>query len=189
VRERAEEVRNMGRLHRDRLTMGSLGAIVTAAAAFAAPLFSAKAALAQAQAPTYDEHAGETRTTELRPNRPLLVTGAAVFAAPYVAGVVVAAQSNLEEDHRLYIPVAGPWLDLGQRPCSFGSDCSTGDNVASVLLIGSGVAQGLGVIMAVASFGIPETRTTQSLASKKAHVAVTPVSFKGGGGIGATGVF
>jgi hypothetical protein len=122
-----------------------------------------------------------------------LITGTALVVGPYVAGVIVAAESNLEEDKRLNIPIAGPWLDLGQRPCSFGTGCSTSDNVAGVLLIASGVAQGAGLVMAVASAFVPEThRESVSMAKakpQKPSVHVTPVSYYGGGGIGAIGRF
>jgi hypothetical protein len=132
----------------------------------------------------YNERASAERETSIRPNRPLLITGGALMVAPYFAGAIVAAQSDLDADHKLYIPLVGPWLDLGERPCAFGSDCSTGDNIASTLLIGSGVAQGVGLILATTSLFVPEKKVERT-----AKVHVVPVSFRGGGGIGATGTF
>jgi len=142
----------------------------------------------------YDNQAGAEREEETyRPNRPMLITGAALFLAPYVTGVVVAAQSNLDADKRNYIPLAGPWLDLGQRPCRFGSDCNTGDRVGSAFLISSGVAQGVGVLLALVSLGVPEHHTTVKRAAPATttavHVTPTPLSFERGGGIGAIGTF
>lgn len=136
----------------------------------------------------YDESAGAEREQTYQPNRPMLITGAAMFVAPYVTGVIVAAQSDLDADKRNYIPLVGPWLDLGQRPCSFGSDCSTTDNVGSALLIASGVAQGVGVILTAASFAVPE-KTTARTEPQTGKVFVTPVSFVGGAGVGALGTF
>ena len=136
----------------------------------------------------YDENAGAERETTIHPNRPMLVTGVVMFAAPYIAGDIVAAQSNLDADKRNFIPVAGPWLDLGQRPCTFGSACTTTDNVGSALLIGSGVAQAAGVVLALASFAVPE-HTTEKVQPASASVHVLPVSFAGGGGVGALGTF
>jgi hypothetical protein len=146
----------------------------------------------------YNEMAGAERERTTTPNRAMLGTGAIIFGAPYVAGVIVAAQSSLHEDHNLYIPVVGPWLDLGQRPCGFGSSCSSGDNVAAGFLVASGIAQGAGVLMMLGSLVVPEhttetvtTTTGKALppAPEKGEVHVMPVSYAGGGGIGAAGKF
>lgn len=144
----------------------------------------------QTTAAEYVESPGAERVTTTRPNRPMLISGATLLVGSYAAGVIVAATSDLDADKKLYIPVVGPWLDLGQRPCSFGSDCSTSDNIGSALLIGSGVAQGLGVILTAASFATPERHVTSApLAAQKPQVAFSPVSYNGGGGLGATGRF
>jgi hypothetical protein len=138
----------------------------------------------QARAAEYNEVVTPEREQGIRPNRTMLVTGRALFAAPYLGGVIVAMQSELDADRRLYIPLVGPWLDLGERPCAFGSNCSTGDNIASTLLAFSGVAQGIGLILAAISVAVPDKKVERTA---KVHVA--PVSFRGGGGIGAMGTF
>ena len=56
----------------------------------------------------------ETVTTT-GPNRELLHSGILALGVPYVASVVVAATSDRTEDKHLYIPVAGPWMDLANR--------------------------------------------------------------------------
>jgi hypothetical protein len=56
----------------------------------------------------------ETVTTT-GPNRELLHGGILALGVPYVASVVVAATSDRPEDKHLYIPVAGPWMDLANR--------------------------------------------------------------------------
>jgi hypothetical protein len=146
----------------------------------------------------YNEMAGAEKEKTTTPNRAMLGTGAIIFGAPYVAGVIVAAQSSLHEDHNLYIPVVGPWLDLGQRPCGFGSNCSNGDNVAAGFLVASGVAQGAGVLLMLGSLAVPEhhTETVTTTTGKalpppppKNELHVMPVSYAGGGGVGAAGSF
>jgi hypothetical protein len=138
----------------------------------------------------YTETVAAEHVHEVRPNRPMLVSGLTLLVAPYVAGVIVASTNDLHADNKLYIPVVGPWLDLSERPCSFGSDCSTSDNIGSALLIGSGVAQGLGVILTAASFVTPERHmTTSPVAAQKPHVSFSPVSYRRGGGVSAVGTF
>jgi hypothetical protein len=128
----------------------------------------------------------------------MLIAGAAAVALPYLAGVIVAAQSDLPQDNRLYIPVVGPWLDLAQRPCSFSGCATTGDKVASSFLIASGVAQGGGVLIALASLVTPEKTVEKTTAQERAHraalarkpeVHIAPVSYSGGGGLVAAGRF
>jgi len=137
----------------------------------------------------YVETPGAEQERTYVPNRPAMITGAALFGAPYVAGVIVAAQSNLDADKRNYIPVVGPWLDLGQRPCAFGSACSTTDNLGSALLIGSGVLQGAGVVLMVTALAVPERTERRVPATAAVHVLPVPVTFTNGGGLGAAGTF
>jgi hypothetical protein len=131
-------------------------------------------------------------SAELRPNPWILTTGAVLFLAPYTAGVLVNATNSLPADKELNWPVAGPWLDLGQRECTFGAACTTTDHVAAGLLIADGIAQGAGVVLMVASAFIPgatRSATTTNAKHAKPHVDVAPVSFRSGGGLGAIGTF
>lgn len=82
------------------------------------------------------------------PNRPLLITGSAVVTAFYLPAVVFQASQDRNND--LYIPVAGPWMDLAS-----GND----GRLAKALLGADGVMQGLGALSLLASFAIPEKRT------------------------------
>lgn len=95
------------------------------------------------------------------PNRVLLGTGLGLFGAAYIPSVVVAGTSNRSEDQRLYIPVAGPWLDLAQRPgCGGGPVASCNFETGNkVLLSVDGVAQGLGALATVVSFFVPQNET------------------------------
>ena len=49
------------------------------------------------------------------PNRALLHSGVFMLGVPYVASIIVAAGSDHPGDSNLYLPVAGPWMDLGSR--------------------------------------------------------------------------
>jgi hypothetical protein len=83
------------------------------------------------------------------PNVPLLATGATVFGASYLPAVVGAAVTDRND--KLYVPVAGPWLTLGRGP-----EQKAGHKA---LLAVDGVTQGLGALMLVSSFLVPERVT------------------------------
>ncbi len=144
----------------------------------------------QTTAAPYIPPGGERRETHL-PNRPLLRTGAGVFLLSYAPSVVVGAMSDREADKKLYIPVAGPWMDLAHRGCSTENPCGAGEDVATAMLITSGVAQGAGILMGLGSLLIPESTTiTQKTAeATKPEVRVAPISFRAGAGIGVFGRF
>jgi hypothetical protein len=135
----------------------------------------------------YNEMAGAEQTKTVRPNVPMLGTGAALLVLPYGASVITAAQSDLDSDNRLYIPVVGPWLDFADRPCRFGCAGGGNDTAASILLIADGVAQGAGALIALASLAVPEQKTEKIEAKPEVHVL--PVSYAGGAGVGAVGTF
>lgn len=145
----------------------------------------------------YNEMAGAERAGyTFRPNRPLLATGAGIFIGSYGASAIVAAANDNSSDDNLFIPVAGPWIDLADRPCGLG-DCGSTEDWNQALIIGSGVLQGVGVGLAVASLIIPEHRESnmaqtpreRSIAASKPKVQVLPVNMRGGGGLGAVGTF
>jgi hypothetical protein len=146
----------------------------------------------------YQENVGAERAGyTYRPNRALLATGAGIFIASYGASAIVAASNDNTSDDNLFIPVAGPWIDLADRPCGL-FDCGSTEDWNQVLLIGSGVAQGAGVALALLSLVVPEhheaaiakaTPRERSLAASKAKVQVTPINVRGGGGFGAIGTF
>jgi len=83
------------------------------------------------------------------PNVPLLVTGATVFGASYLPAVIGAAVTDRHD--KLYVPVAGPWLTLSRGP-----EEKAGHKA---LLAVDGVAQGLGALMLISSFFVPERVT------------------------------
>ncbi|MEP7051558.1 MAG: hypothetical protein ABJB12_14450, partial [Pseudomonadota bacterium] len=52
----------------------------------------------------------ETVTERGGPSHSMLFSGLATFGISYGAAAVVAAESDLGADHRLYVPFAGPWM-------------------------------------------------------------------------------
>ena len=99
-------------------------------------------------------------TTYVPPNRAILAGGLIAFAGSYAPSVVVAAANGNSFDNRLYIPIAGPWIDLGQRPGCAGSqfNCSRESGFAGLLIV-DGVVQALGALATGLAFVVPERRT------------------------------
>lgn len=130
-------------------------------------------------------------TIEHRPNRTLLSTGIGIFVVSYGASVVAAAVSDRDADKNLFIPVVGPWLDVGDRGCD-SSPCGSREDINKAIIITSGVVQGAGVLMALGSLVMPESTSVtekRTTAKAKPEVHVTPVSFAAGAGLGAVGRF
>lgn len=99
---------------------------------------------------------GEDRPDSgMRPNRTLLITGGAILAASYIPPVIVAATSERNGDEYLYIPVAGPWIDLGERGGCGPNPCGE-EAVYKTLLVATGIAHLAGTGFVLASFIIPE---------------------------------
>src|SRR5262249_47553061 len=51
------------------------------------------------------------------PNARRLGSGVGTLVLGYAPGVVVGIVSDHKGDNNLFIPVAGPWIDLGKRDC------------------------------------------------------------------------
>ena len=141
----------------------------------------ARATLAPASAPLSAERTTlyQTRT----PNRFFLYVGGAALAGTYATTAVVAANSGSIGDHDLYLPVVGPWINLASRDSA---TTSTGD---TVLILGSGILQGVGAGMMVASLFIPEKYATATIAAGPVKMNVSPTAGAGSGGVGAFGTF
>lgn len=103
-----------------------------------------------------------------RPNRPVLITGSAIFLGSYATTVVAVAANDSQPDTSLYIPVVGPWLHLADRN---GTEGKTGQT----LLIGaSGVTQAVGVGLMVASMFISEKKPVATISVGSVKMAVGP---------------
>jgi hypothetical protein len=103
----------------------------------------------------------------------------------------VAGTSDVSADHHLYVPIAGPWLDLGDRPgCGSGHiGCDT-ETTYKVLLVVDGLFQGIGALTTVAGFLSPERHELVSTADAgKPTLHVAPASVASGYGLAAFGRF
>lgn len=125
------------------------------------------------------------------PNAALITSGVIMFGASYGASVVVASQSNHAGDDQLYIPVAGPWLDLANRgTCRSTVDFSCDNETTNkVLLVADGVFQGLGVLQILGGLIFPETHTEILSRPIAKGVHISPTAGRGGAGLTAYGKF
>jgi len=124
------------------------------------------------------------------PNTALISTGLVSFGIAYGASVIVASQSEHPGDKHLFVPIAGPWIDLANRGrCNVNNTSCDGETTNKVLLVIDGVVQGAGalaVIGGLLSTGGSSHATTVS----QTGVHFTPVSYGSGSpGIAAFGNF
>jgi hypothetical protein len=144
-----------------------------------------------------------TAEQHVLPNPPLLASGLTGLVVGYLPALGVAIASDHKGDDELFIPVAGPWLDLGKRSCS-GVTVATADGpyevasqkncgssgIETAALIADGAVQGLGALQVIGSFFIPERRLVSTSKTHAPRFAVVPTSFAGhGAGAVATGNF
>jgi hypothetical protein len=133
----------------------------TVAGALFGALFST-ASLAQQEGraaepaePTTAAHAEQK--AEPGPNADLIGAGLVTFGLAYLPATIVASSSDVRADRHMYVPVAGPWLDMSSRPpgCGAASACDT-EAGYKVLLAADGIIQGLGALMTLAGILSPE---------------------------------
>jgi hypothetical protein len=132
------------------------------------------------------------------PNMTLLGTGIATFVVGYGPAVAVGVTSDHDGDGYLLIPVAGPWLDLGNRECDgptivapdgpyeleTGRICGT-STFEDAALIASGVLQGFGALQIMGAFFVSQKRMPSVLeAPRMPPFAIVPTVF-GRHGMGA----
>jgi len=131
------------------------------------------------------------------PNRALLHSGVWIFVLSYVPAVIVAAESNRHGDKNLYVPIAGPWMDLAARDrCPSNGSCKS-DTLNKVLIVVDGIFQGLAALDIVGALLFPETRTTTISSSNPDAsrpalplVRILPAQFAANGyGVAAVGTF
>jgi len=146
-------------------------------------------ASALASVPALADPSTDDRRTVTGPDPTLFKTGALTLGLSYVPSLAVAAHSSRPEDRFLFAPVAGPWLDLGERRCQ---ECRH-ELLNKALLIGDGIVQGVGAVEVVASFLFLETRLVNAKKPSEGHKAMrlefTPIRVSGGYGLRATGAF
>jgi hypothetical protein len=120
------------------------------------------------------------RVTYQPPNRPLVIGGLITFGVAYGASVIVAAEANTKFDNYLYIPIAGPWIDIGNRPDCGGvlqPRCST-EWGRKAILVANGILQAAGAGATILGFVLPGKRTeivtAKSSRADKARVHLAP---------------
>jgi hypothetical protein len=133
----------------------------------------------------------KTTTQATGPSMLMVGSGVIIFGLAYVPAVIVGATSGLDADHTLFVPIAGPWIDLTQRPgCSPASQCNA-ENTNKVLLATDGVVQALGALTVIGGFLNPARETTR-IRSRQAGPELTllPANVGGSGyGVVALGDF
>jgi len=123
---------------------------------------------------------GYTRAHKAR--KGLIIGGAVTFGVTYGISALAAAvgddlrrtDPSREDISALWIPIAGPFLQLGQ------SDSSTG----KFYLVQLGIAQSAGVIMLICGLSNPRT-----VLVRNDQVAITPIVIRGGSGLALSGTF
>src|SRR5258708_35038135 len=80
-----------------------------------------------ASAQAYETPSRPSTSAQAGPNADLIGVGIFTIALPDFASVGVAMGSDI--DHDLYIPVAGPWMDLAHRPDCGGHQMGQGDDL------------------------------------------------------------
>jgi hypothetical protein len=106
----------------------------------------------------------------------------------YVPSVIVAVESPLAVDKRLYVPVAGPWLDYANRDCA---TCRH-ETFNKVMLVTDGIFQGIGALNIVGAFLFPETHVVSAKTDRPraARLRLTPARIGSGVyGVTASGAF
>lgn len=176
------------------LAAGGVGAAVAALAWSTAAMAQETTVVAQPPAPATVAPAQETVTVYKGPNRALIGAGVGVFAASYIPAVIVGAESSLDADRHLFIPVVGPWIDLGNRPaCGVSSVVCNNETTNKVLLAVDGVFQGIGVLTAIAGLLMPERQevvTTTTATAEKPSIHLSPAEMgAGGAGVAAFGTW
>ena len=110
-------------------------------------------------APVARPYTATEQSETMGPNRALLHTGIWTFVLSYVPAVVVAVESSRNGDKNLYVPIAGPWMDLAARSdCAPNASCNN-ETVNKVLIVVDGVFQGIAALNFVGAFLFYDRRT------------------------------
>jgi hypothetical protein len=126
----------------------------------------------------------EEQESGYAPNRYLLTSGLIVFGVPYLTSVVVASSSNHYGDSHLYVPLAGPWMDIADRGSSGNTDTETTNKV---MLGVDGVFQAVGALQIIGALLMPETKTVTTATvpatafTPEMHVTPAKMGYEGYG--------
>jgi hypothetical protein len=126
------------------------------------------------------------------PNALMLQSGLVIFGLSYGTAVVVAAESSHTGDKSLYIPLIGPWIDLGNRgpSCPVGDSSCNHETTNRVLIVVDGIFQAVGALDIIGALLIQPTVVEERRAAKtKPHVSFAPWATPTGYGLSAAGAF
>jgi hypothetical protein len=120
----------------------------------------------------------------------LVSSGVVTLGVGYAAAAIVAATSNHPGDNRLYVPVLGPWLDLGDRgSCPIGNQSCDHETTNKLLIIGDGIVQAVGAATILAGLFSP-SHTAVAQTKTFSIAQIVPVTFgEGRPGLAAYGTF
>ncbi len=110
---------------------------------------------------------------------PVFTSGVLVFGASYGAAVITAASSDHKGDNRLYVPLLGPWLDLGTRgSCPVSSSSCDHETTDKVLVVVDGIFQAAGFISVIDGIFDPRRHggTIDRTAERGVHVHPTAMA-------------
>jgi hypothetical protein len=99
------------------------------------------------------------------PNAGLISSGVVTLGFSYGPSVIVAAASDRPEDKNLFIPLAGPWIDLANRKDRCVEGFCPSDAPNQVLLVANGLFQGIGALEVLGGFLFPTRKTVTRAAS------------------------
>ncbi len=134
----------------------------------------------------------ETTSQATGPSWAMVGSGLAIFGLSYAPVTIVGAASGLNADRALFVPLAGPWIDLTQRPgCAPGTSCNA-ENTDKVLLVVDGIFQGIGALTVVGGLltTAHRTKTVTRTADLRPTLRLSPAQLGHGGyGMMALGTF
>jgi hypothetical protein len=124
----------------------------------------------------------------------LVLGGFLGLGLSYGPSLYVANRSGLRADHKLDIPIAGPWLDLGSRPSCAATSCTNEPGYTALLLL-DGFTQAISALQMLAGLielaqedPAPAAAPAQKTSRPAIVVAPTALGTRGYG-LGASGNF
>jgi hypothetical protein len=108
-------------------------------------------------------------------NTGVFTSGAVMFGGSYLASIIVAGSSDHPGAERLYVPVLGPWLALGDwGNCPVSNPSCDNNTTDKVLLVADGIVQAAGILTMIDGLVWPSShRHVAVVADKKIHVTPT----------------
>jgi hypothetical protein len=141
---------------------------------------------------TRTEPTSDTVRTQSSPDTRTMGSGIVTFGISYGIAIGVAAGSRHEGDDHMYVPLVGPWLDLGDRGnCPQSGSCAK-ETANRAFIAVDGVFQALGVLSFVTGLVFQRSNdvTTTTTGKTLPIVEITPVRYAHGGlGLAAVGTF